>query len=88
MGCVPEVQLNKYFERKIVDIFLSISLNFCFGYSKEPSHLESSFEYPQHMFWLIRNFIFIKIFYLEFLFTPSSLMISTSIVSLLTLSFC
>ena len=24
----------------------------CFGYSKEPSHRDGSFEYPQHMFWL------------------------------------
>ena len=24
----------------------------CFGCSKEPSHWEGSFEYPQHMFWL------------------------------------
>ena len=37
------------FGRKIVNIFLSISLNFCFAYSKEPSHQDGSFEYPQHM---------------------------------------
>ena len=24
----------------------------CFGCSKEPSHRDSSFGYPQHMFWL------------------------------------
>ena len=24
----------------------------CFGCSKELSHVDSSFEYPQHMFWL------------------------------------
>ena len=23
----------------------------CFGCSKEPSHLDVSFKYPQHMFW-------------------------------------
>ena len=28
------------------------SLNMCFGCSKEPSHRDGSFEYPQHMFWL------------------------------------
>ena len=39
-------------QRKIVIIFLSISLNMCFGCSNEPSHQEGSFEYPQHMFWL------------------------------------
>ena len=38
--------------RKIVIIFLSISLNMCFGCSKDPSHRDGSFEYPQHMFWL------------------------------------
>ena len=38
--------------RKIVIIFLSISLNLCFWCSKELSHWDSSFEYPQHMFWL------------------------------------
>ena len=29
--------MNKIFERKIVNIFLPISLNICFGCSKEPS---------------------------------------------------
>ena len=24
----------------------------CFGFPKEPSHRDGSFEYPQHMFWL------------------------------------
>ena len=24
----------------------------CFGCSKEPSHQDGSFEYPQHMFWV------------------------------------
>ena len=36
--------------RKIVNIFLPITLSICFGCSKEASH--GSFEYPQHMFWL------------------------------------
>ena len=30
--------VNKIFERKIVNIFLSINFNICFGCSKEPSH--------------------------------------------------
>ena len=38
--------------RKIAIIFLSIRLNICFGCSKEPSHRDGSFEYPQHMYWL------------------------------------
>ena len=33
-------------------IYLLISLDICFGRSKEPSHRDGSFEYPQHMFWL------------------------------------
>ena len=37
---------------KIVNIFLPISFNICFGCSKEPSQCDGSFEYPQHMFWL------------------------------------
>ena len=30
--------LNKKFQRKIVNIFLLINFNICFGCSKEPSH--------------------------------------------------
>ena len=33
-------------------MFLPISFYICFGCSKEPSHRDGSFEYPQHMFWL------------------------------------
>ena len=40
------------FPRKIVNIFLPINFNICFGCSKEPSHWDGSFKYPQHMFWL------------------------------------
>ena len=39
-------------QRKFVNIFLPINFNICFGCSKEPSHWDGSFEYPQHMFWL------------------------------------
>ena len=46
------VQIGKHCEREIVNIFLSISLNICYGCSKEPSRCNGSFEYPQHMFWL------------------------------------
>ena len=42
----PFKQKNK---RKIAIIFLPISLNICFGCSKEPSHQDRSFEYPQHV---------------------------------------
>ena len=37
---------------KIAFSSLPIKLNMCFGYSKERSHGDGSFEYPQHMFWL------------------------------------
>ena len=40
------------FVRKNGIIVLAISLNMCFECSKEPYHRDSSFEYPQHMFWL------------------------------------
>ena len=40
------------FQLKIVNIFLPINFNICFGCSKERSHRDGSFEYPQHMFWL------------------------------------
>ena len=43
---------KQIFERKIVNIFLPISLIICFGCSKEPSQWDGSFEYQQHMFWL------------------------------------
>ena len=40
------------FRREIKIIFLPISLNMCFWCSKELSHRDGSYEYPQHMFWL------------------------------------
>ena len=49
---IPQGQLSKNNLRKIAIIFLSISLNMCFGCSKEPFHRDGSFMYPQHMFWL------------------------------------
>ena len=35
---------------KIALIFLSISLNMCFGSSNEPSHRDGCFEDPHHIF--------------------------------------
>ena len=52
VGVSKLVKIRKKFERKIVNIFLLIGFIFCFGCSKEPSHRDGSFEYPQHMFWL------------------------------------
>ena len=47
-----QINVNTNFERKNINIFFSMGLNICFGCSKEPSHRDGSFEYPQHMFWL------------------------------------
>ena len=44
-----QVQINKKNERKVANIFLSISFNTCFGCSKELSHRDGSFECPQHI---------------------------------------
>ena len=33
-----QVKINKYFQRKNVNIFLHIIIYMCFGCSKEPSH--------------------------------------------------
>ena len=35
---------------KLYFFFLPINAGMCFRCSKEPSHLDGSFEYPQHMF--------------------------------------
>ena len=45
-------KVREFYERKIVIIFLPINFNMCFGCSKEPSHCDGSFEYPQHVFWM------------------------------------
>ena len=34
------IKINKNFEHKIVNTFLPISFNICFGCSKEPPHLD------------------------------------------------
>ena len=45
----------RYFRFLWAIIFLPSNLNICFGCSKEPSHWDGSFEYPQHMVWLRNN---------------------------------
>ena len=42
---IKSIKPVKQKKRKGAIIFLSISLNICFGYSKEPSHRDGSFEY-------------------------------------------
>ena len=41
---------NKQFKRKVATVF--ISLNTCFGYSKEPYHRDGCFEYTPNIFGL------------------------------------
>ena len=50
--CIAPVK--QIFQCKIVIFYLYISLSMCFECSKELFHLDSSFEYQQHMFW-VRN---------------------------------
>ena len=50
--CLVGQVKSKHFKRKIAIVFLPIYLNMCFECSKEPSHRDSSFEYPQHKFSL------------------------------------
>ena len=38
METILKIQTTKFFERKIIIIFLPTSLNICFGGTKEPSH--------------------------------------------------
>ena len=42
--------VSKLFTHKNEFIFQAISFNTCYGCSKEPSHGDGSFEYPQHVF--------------------------------------
>ena len=41
--------MNKKLQCKIAINFLISCI--CFWFSKEPSHLDDSFEYPEHRFW-------------------------------------
>ena len=52
IGAIIDPDIRKFYELKIEIIFLPINLNMCFGCSKEWSHGDRSFEYPQHMFWM------------------------------------
>ena len=44
------LRLANFSAGRIMIIRLSISLNMCFGCSKETSHWDGSFEHPQHLF--------------------------------------
>ena len=43
--CSYFIEINKIFEHIIVNTFLPIKFNICFGCSKELSHRDGSFEY-------------------------------------------
>ena len=49
---IHRFRITKFLSKKIVNIFFPMRFYICFGRSKEPSHWDGSFEYPQHMFRL------------------------------------
>ena len=50
---VPKyVRWTNNLNTNLLSINLPIIFKICFGYSKELSHCNGSFENPQHMFWL------------------------------------
>ena len=55
---IVRFQIRKLFSPITVIVFLPININVCFGCSKELSHRDGSFEYPQHMFWLRSKIFF------------------------------
>ena len=67
-------------------IYLSISLNMCLGCSKEPSHLDDSFEYPQHMSWLRNKNV--KNIQLRLLIWGPELYFNCVLAVVLVLMFC
>ena len=50
--CHKAIGLGFVYLPEIVFTFLPINLDMCFGCSREASHLDGSFEHPQHMFVL------------------------------------
>ena len=76
------VHMTQNVERKIMNIFLSISFDICFGCSKEPPHRDGSFEYPQHIF-LLRNKIVLTTHSIGLLIELRSLYCMTNVYQLL-----
>ena len=56
-------KINKNFQYNIFHIFLPIIFSICFGCSKELSHSDGSFEYPQHNNFPERSLIWRPGFY-------------------------
>ena len=58
-GCCPLSLFCNYYTGLQIRVrirklfFLFLDQNKCFGYSKEPSHRDGSFEHPKHMFKLM-----------------------------------
>ena len=61
-------------------IFSFLNHNICFGYSKEPSQWDGSFEHPKHMLQLIGKRIF-KILHSNFCLYKPMVMILKSLMS-------
>ena len=55
-------KINTFSERKIVKIFLPISLNTCFGAQTNRLIETVLFEYPEHMLWLRNEKINVRLF--------------------------
>ena len=49
-GEETQVNIIFFFQHTIVNTFLPIIFNIVSGCSQEPSHIDYSFAYPQHMF--------------------------------------
>ena len=60
MVVISQVKIDK-----ILNLKRWISLNICFGCSKQPSHGDDCFEHPQHMIWLRNKKILILIMQLS-----------------------
>ena len=61
----------------------------CLGCSKEPSHRDGSFEYPQHMFWLRnKKIIFQKCLLAGGLYSVTSIALGKGGIQFAFFSYC
>ena len=72
---------HKIVVNKVLNVFSSIILNMCFRCSKEPSHGDGSFEYPQHIFCLRYKNYFYNVILSEVLFQKWFIVTSYSLLT-------